>query len=466
MFNKSNVTIILYFSFALLLAPFHLLSFDTYYYWEWSRHLALSYYDGSPLIAYFIKISTMLFGDTLFALSFVGIAVTALTSIIVYRTARLTSLNQEASYVTMLLWLFSPLVTLDLLNQTTYDTPLTLFWALTIYWAIKYIKYNKTIDLYWMGASIGLMLLSKYSGVVLLLSFAIFLITTKYRHLFKSIHFYWALLLATVIFSPVIVWNYQHHWVSFLYQLNTHQLVRQTYPLWSAFTSFFTIFVPSINFLLVAPVVYALKTNPKKSLPLYLCFVVCATFLCFYVFVAGKATIRGFWLGQFLITSSLLAGYCYQKLNYRKSTWLLIGVYAAISVGILLSNTNRFSFSYSKKLAYYEWVQAFNKSKTELPETIITTGWFEARMLFFLKNKPPIYTLDCGSLENQYALWSVENSQKIKNKTIKKALYIDIIDRSQCIKKYFDHCEPHAFPTLLDEKRRPILFVYNCSNAG
>src|ERR1700733_10721059 len=114
MITSRNVCLIFYFASLLLLAPISLLSFDTYYYWDWSRHLALSYYDGSPMIAYFIKLSTLLVGDNLFALSFVGIAVTALTSRIIYKTARLF-LSKEASYITISLWLFSPLVTMDLL---------------------------------------------------------------------------------------------------------------------------------------------------------------------------------------------------------------------------------------------------------------------------------------------------------------------------------------------------------------
>ncbi len=35
---------------------------DEAYYWDWSRHLSLSYYDGPPLMAYLIRISTFLLG--------------------------------------------------------------------------------------------------------------------------------------------------------------------------------------------------------------------------------------------------------------------------------------------------------------------------------------------------------------------------------------------------------------------
>ena len=77
-----TLILILYFGILLLIAPISLLSFDSYYYWEWSRHLALSYFDGSPMIAYFIKLATVLFGDTLFALNIVGIISAAVSELV------------------------------------------------------------------------------------------------------------------------------------------------------------------------------------------------------------------------------------------------------------------------------------------------------------------------------------------------------------------------------------------------
>lgn len=80
------------------------------------------------MIAYFIRLFTALFGNTLFALSLVGIVVIALTSRIIYKTARFF-LSKESSYIAMFAWLFSPLVTMDIIKQTTYDTQLALFGA-------------------------------------------------------------------------------------------------------------------------------------------------------------------------------------------------------------------------------------------------------------------------------------------------------------------------------------------------
>ena len=477
--NYYHIIIFLYFAILLLLAPINLLSFDTYYYWEWSRHLALSYYDGSPMIAYFIKLSTLLFGETLFALNVVGIASAALTSWIIYKTARLF-LCKEASYISTSLWLFAPLVTLDLLKQTTYDTPLMLFWALTLYYSIKFIKYKQIKDLYFTGASIGLMMLSKYSGVVLILSLFIFLLTPSYRYLFKTLHFYLAILLALIIFSPVLLWNEQHDWQSFLYQLTTHQLKNSVNPLVSLFKSFFYIFLPSLNFMLIPPILYwhkqthapqPSKFNKEKPISgfnsdkniVHLCLIICATFICFYLFAATQHTIREYWLTPYLVTSALLGGYCFQTFHYRKSTFLLIIVYGIASVGIMVTNAFPM-FITPKKFIYYHLIQALNASDPQLPKTIITTGWLEARMLFFLKNKPPVYTLDCGSPQNQYALWSTEIVKKIKDKTLKEVLYIDIDNKMGCVEKYFDKCVKLHSPPYHFKKKDYTIYTYKCIN--
>lgn len=454
----------LYFALLLAIAPINILSFDTYYYWDWSRHLALSYYDGSPMIAYFIKFATLLFGDNLFALSFVGIIVTAISCGIIYKTARFF-LSCEASWVAALSWLFSPLVTLDILKQTTYDTPLTLFWVLTLYYTVKFIQTNKIKELYFIGISAGLMMLSKYTGIVLILSLLIFLLFSPYRYIFKTRHFYFATILAIVIFSPVILWNYQNHWQSLIYQLTTHQLKPTVNPFFHAIKTFFTMFIPSLNLMLLPPFLVSSKNiNEKNALIVNLCRIVCITFLCFYIYTASKAEIRVFWLTPYLSTSTILLGYCYSILPYRKLAVSLIVTYCLISLCILIDNTSKFNILNSKKMVFYHLIQQFNSIYPQLPDTIFTSGWFQARMMFFLKNKPMIYTLDCGTAQNQYALWRVAIDKKIADKSLKEVLYIDSYDRQHCLKKYFDHCE--KIPTQTDPFRHKEyrLNVYRCQN--
>ena len=468
-----TLILILYFGILLLIAPISLLSFDSYYYWEWSRHLALSYFDGSPMIAYFIKLATVLFGDTLFALNIVGIIAAAVTSGILYKTGR-WFLSKEASLVVVALWLFSPLVTLDIVRQTTYDTPLTLFWTLTLYYTIKYIRLQNIASLYCIGVSIGLMLLSKYSGVVLVLALLVFLLTSQYRYLLKSVHLYVSFIIALLIFSPVIIWNYQHDWQSFAYQLSTHALGNAENPWIATLHSLFTTFLPALNVLLLPPILCAIfqrKHASQRDLAylnaaqtIRLCQIVCFVFLGFYIVTASEASLRAYWLTPYLLTSALLAGYCFERLRFRKSWFILIVIYSIISLGILINGSFPLGLSSPKNFMYYRLIHELNKTYPDRPQTILTAGWLEARMLFFLEGKPNIYTLNCGSQQNQYAAWSKKTIQRIQHKAIQKAWYIDPIDRKECVEKYFDACQKLPMPTHQYLQEKYTLHVYKCTN--
>ena len=129
----------IYFGLLCLMAPFNLLAFDTYYYWDWSRHLDWSYFDGPPLVAYLIRMMSFLFGHAVYGLAFTAILCTALTARVLFKTARLL-LDEPSCYIVTLLWLTSPLITQDLLVQLTYDTPMMLLWSCVVHDALRYLQ--------------------------------------------------------------------------------------------------------------------------------------------------------------------------------------------------------------------------------------------------------------------------------------------------------------------------------------
>src|SRR5690349_90818 len=65
------------------------LSFDESYFWLWSKHLALSYYDHPPLIALTIRAGTLGFGDTEFGVRFCSLLCSIGSSWAVWRAAAL-----------------------------------------------------------------------------------------------------------------------------------------------------------------------------------------------------------------------------------------------------------------------------------------------------------------------------------------------------------------------------------------
>ena len=79
-----------------------------------------------------------------------------------------------------------------------------------------------TTALWWLvaGACGGLALLSKFHGVFLFAGVGLFLLTShRHRRWLRSPWPYLGTVVAATIFLPVIVWNAQHGWVSFAFQV-------------------------------------------------------------------------------------------------------------------------------------------------------------------------------------------------------------------------------------------------------
>jgi 4-amino-4-deoxy-L-arabinose transferase-like glycosyltransferase len=64
------------------------LSGDEAQYWDWSRNLDLSYYSKGPLVAYIIRGSCAIFGETMPAVRYPAIIFGVATSIVTYLLTR------------------------------------------------------------------------------------------------------------------------------------------------------------------------------------------------------------------------------------------------------------------------------------------------------------------------------------------------------------------------------------------
>ncbi|MBV5277687.1 MAG: glycosyltransferase family 39 protein [Campylobacteraceae bacterium] len=187
---------------------------DEAYYWLWSHHLALSYFDHPPMIAYQIKLFTT-FGDAVWQIRMVNIFCMFGAGYFIYKTARYL-FDEKTAFYAFLIFIFSPAVTMGLVI-TTPDSPLAFFWAASLYLTAKAFFEGKTRDFILAGALGGAALLSKYTGILLFMSYFIFIASYRPK-LFVSKKLYLAILFGLIIFSPVIIWNIQNDFSSFLFQ--------------------------------------------------------------------------------------------------------------------------------------------------------------------------------------------------------------------------------------------------------
>src|SRR6188474_832297 len=72
---------------ALVAAAYTPITFDEAYYWMWSKHLAGGYYDHPPMVAFVIRLGTMIAGDTELGVRLVSILLALPMSWAVYQTA-------------------------------------------------------------------------------------------------------------------------------------------------------------------------------------------------------------------------------------------------------------------------------------------------------------------------------------------------------------------------------------------
>lgn len=75
---------------------------------------------------------------------------------------------------------------------------------------------------YWLllGLFVGLAALSKYTAITLVASLLLLVIVEKRWQWFKEPGLWLAIVVTVLMITPVLYWNYQNDWASFLYQIN------------------------------------------------------------------------------------------------------------------------------------------------------------------------------------------------------------------------------------------------------
>ncbi len=194
------------------------LSFDEAYYWLWSKHLAASYFDHPPAIAYAIRLGTALFGDTSFGVRAMPLFASVAASLAVWRSANLLLADKRSAALACLYFN----LTLMVAAETMAATPdaLALAAASGVLWALSELLASGD-GRWWLavGAMGGLCLLSKYTGFFLGAGVALWLAATAQGQ--RWLNTFWPYLgglLALALFAPVIAWNAAHDWISFKFQ--------------------------------------------------------------------------------------------------------------------------------------------------------------------------------------------------------------------------------------------------------
>jgi dolichol-phosphate mannosyltransferase len=199
---------------AMFLAP---LVPEEAYYWLYSQHPSLSYFDHPPVVAWVIGLGTRIFGNTEFGVRIINALLMILTSGLLYIYGCIWFGRRAALLGALALYILPVYFGVGFI--ATMDAALLFFWTIGLLGASYALKYGKVWGWYVAGAATGGAMLSKYTGVFLAAGLFLAIVTHgSWRKWLRSPHPWLGAMLAAGMLWPVIVWNMRHDWASFRFQ--------------------------------------------------------------------------------------------------------------------------------------------------------------------------------------------------------------------------------------------------------
>lgn len=187
------------------------------YYWNYAANIDIGYLDHPPLVAWAIAVGERLVGSTGAGIRFGAFLCGLITLGFVYRLARRLvdrdSALMAAALAAALPFFFSTGVLM------TPDALLIAAWSASLYFFHRALVLDDRTAWLWCGAAVGVGLLSKYTIALLgLAALAFLLLDRRSRRWLTRWEPYVAAAISLALFTPVIIWNYQNDWVSFMFQ--------------------------------------------------------------------------------------------------------------------------------------------------------------------------------------------------------------------------------------------------------
>lgn len=190
------------------------LAADEAHYWEWSRRLDLSYYSKGPGIAWLIRATTAVFGDSPLGIRMSAVLSSVVLAIAVFVLARRVTGSERRAVLALVLLRLSPLFAAGGMIATI-DPPFAACWVLAMVAVERAFRTGSTAAWLAAGAATGVGFLFKYTaGVLVPCVVGAVVLVPELRHHLRRPGPYLGALLAAALTLPVWIWNARHGWVT------------------------------------------------------------------------------------------------------------------------------------------------------------------------------------------------------------------------------------------------------------
>jgi hypothetical protein len=197
---------------------------DEVYYWTYAKFPDLSHFDHPPMVGWVIQLFTLnLHFSSEFFIRLASIVFGTINTFLIFLIGKTVKDSLTGLYAA---FLFTASFYCFIISGTFImpDTPQVLFWLLSLLFLLKSLPdktLSKTSRLFFLasGITIGLALLSKYHSVFLIAGAFLYILFFN-RSWLRAKETYIALIITILLFTPVIIWNWQNQFISFTFHEN------------------------------------------------------------------------------------------------------------------------------------------------------------------------------------------------------------------------------------------------------
>ena len=427
------------------------------YYWYYSQNPDFSYFDHPPMAAYSIWLGTSIFGDNVFGVKFMAVVWSILTMLLLYQTTKrfIETFYKEKNkyalaFLTVILYnltIFAHLYSVTIVP----DTPLLFFWLLVVFSVQEFIITGN--HKWWLlaGVGLGLGLVSKYPAIPILGSIFIFLIfSKKYRKEILNPYPYAAVVIAFILFSPVIYWNAINEWASFLFQsverANDTRSIQVTYILQLIASQLFVL--TPLLFIFFIKGIFNVTKNWRRYENLHLYYFSAMVIIGGFTLVSLTSLVKMNWLLPGYLTLLIIIVVLYSNKFLNPSKWIKTGIVFSLFLVIIsyfillipnvpLGEGNTWSGWKDASTKIYKLQQELGGTEKCF---IFSNSYKSSSLLkFYLPDQQDTYAKNIyGKRALQFDYWGIPQTLAGKN-----ALYI-FTDRREyeneldTVRKYFD----------------------------
>jgi 4-amino-4-deoxy-L-arabinose transferase-like glycosyltransferase len=190
------------------------LVFNEAQYWSWSRELDFGYFSKPPLIAWLIRGTSELCGNSEACLRSFPPVLNAISTWFVFLTGRVLY-GARVGFWSAIVFATLPLIAF-LAASVTPDAPLLLLWATALYlWTVLIERKSMAWSML-LGLAVGVGLFAKYAMIYFPLCMACqAIVSAEARDALRDRRGLVILLVALIVIAPNLYWNYVQGFVTF-----------------------------------------------------------------------------------------------------------------------------------------------------------------------------------------------------------------------------------------------------------